>query len=408
MFPRLDYILWIQDIVKTFVFGDEVVRGIDMCALTSSVKFDLLIHEAAGLEPPPYIHCWHVAWNQGGPLSLLLRFTLLRDIDKESLVSARQNVERNGFSNRITIVDTSSNGSILQTLEGALAVPFHFTMCNPPFYASMEEVVQSTEAKEYGPGAACGGSENEMVTPGGEVSFVSRMFTESLHYRMRCRWYTSKVASISSLSLMVDLFREYQVDNYAIIDFTQGEVRRWAVAWSFGTLRLPDVRKYISFPELSLTHHTSQSLARVVDPTLQSIMPFRTTLYQEATSARSLELLYNELLQVLGTIEGVRVNSEHTDSTEVASVLVMATEITWSPSEQRKDMTHPISQKTCEGSTILQCRITCADGSYPVGEKQHVTGLHLVYQWVDGNDRAILESFVSHVSHEVTVVESGL
>lgn len=26
-----------------------------------------------------------------------------------------------------------------------------------------------------------------MVTPGGEVSFISRMFAESLHYRMRCR-----------------------------------------------------------------------------------------------------------------------------------------------------------------------------------------------------------------------------
>lgn len=86
-------------------------------------------------------------------------------------MSARQNVERNGLSNRISIVDVSSSDSILQPLEGAFAVPyilyprsheclrdclhnrFHFTMCNPPFYASLEEVAQSTEAKEYGPSA---------------------------------------------------------------------------------------------------------------------------------------------------------------------------------------------------------------------------------------------------------------
>ena len=71
-FPRLNYVLWIQDVVKTFVLGDEVVRGIDVCALSNSVKFDLLIHEAVELEPPPYILYCHVAWNQSGPLLLLV------------------------------------------------------------------------------------------------------------------------------------------------------------------------------------------------------------------------------------------------------------------------------------------------------------------------------------------------
>ncbi|KAG8216218.1 hypothetical protein J3R82DRAFT_8256 [Butyriboletus roseoflavus] len=182
---------------------------------------------------------------------------------------------------------------------------------------------------------------------------------------------------------------ENEVDNYAITEFIQGQTRRWAIAWSFGTLRLPD------------------SLARIANPTLQSIMPSRTTLYQQTTDVRSLELLHNKLLQVLGAIQGVHVNSERTDSTEAPSVLVMATEITWSRSARRKKMSRLISQETSQGSIILQCRITCADGSYPIGEKQQVTGLHLVYQWVDGSDRGVLESFVSHVNRKVTAVESG-
>ena len=99
-------------------------------------------------------------------------------------MSARQNVERNGLADRIAMVDVSSSESILQPLEGAFAVPyvlyhddheclrdswhdrFHVTMCNPPFYASMEEVAQSTEAKEYGPSAVkfMAGSRKHMVT----------------------------------------------------------------------------------------------------------------------------------------------------------------------------------------------------------------------------------------------------
>ena len=86
-FPSLNYVLWIQDIVKTFVFGEEVVRGIDVCASSNSVKFNLLMHEAVEQEPPSYILYWHVVWNQSGPLLLLvnvprpfspqLKFTLL-------------------------------------------------------------------------------------------------------------------------------------------------------------------------------------------------------------------------------------------------------------------------------------------------------------------------------------------
>lgn len=151
----------------------------------------------------------------------------------------------------------------------------------------------------------------------------------------------------------------------------------------------------------------SQSVARIVNPTLQNILPSRTTLYQQATNVRSLGHLYNGLLRVLEAIDGVHVNPERTDSPEVPSVLVTATEITWSRSARRKKTSSPMSQKACQGSIILQCRITCAEGSYPVGKKQQVTGRHLVYQWVDGSDRGVLESFVGHVNRKVTAVEPG-
>lgn len=32
-----------------------------------------------------------------------------------------------------------------------------------------------------------------------------------------------------------------KIDNYAVTELTQGQTRRWVVAWSFGDARVPDV-----------------------------------------------------------------------------------------------------------------------------------------------------------------------
>ena len=133
-------------------------------------------------------------------------------------------------------------------------------------------------------------------------------------------------------------------------------------------------------------------------------MPSRTSLYQHIANIRPLELLYNTLLQVLGAIEGVFVTPEFSDSTKIPPVLVIATEVTWSRSARRKKMAPQESQKSSPQSIIMQCRITCADGPHPIGEKQQALGPHLVYQWIDGSDRGVLESFVSHVNRKVTAV----
>ena len=37
-----------------------------------------------------------------------------------------------------------------------------------------------------------------------------------------------------------------QVENYAITEFVQGQTRRWAIGWSFGDERLPDVSYFTS------------------------------------------------------------------------------------------------------------------------------------------------------------------
>jgi 23S rRNA (adenine1618-N6)-methyltransferase len=111
-------------------------------------------------------------------------------------------------------------------------------MCNPPFYESKSDMLASAAVKQHAPFTACTGSETEMVIPGGEVAFVSRMIDESLVLRDRVQWYTSMLGKFSSVSVVVQKLRDKGIDNYAATEFIQGsKTRRWGIAWSFGDLR---------------------------------------------------------------------------------------------------------------------------------------------------------------------------
>lgn len=111
-------------------------------------------------------------------------------------------------------------------------------MCNPPFYSSHEEMAQSAEAKARVPSSVCTGTEVEMVTPGGEVAFVTRMIEESLQLRNKIQWYTSMLGKLSSVSVLVETLMKHDNHNYAVTEFVQGsKTKRWAIAWSWGDRR---------------------------------------------------------------------------------------------------------------------------------------------------------------------------
>ena len=117
-------------------------------------------------------------------------------------------------------------------------------MCNPPFYASNSELLASAAAKSRPPHSACTGAEVEMVTPGGEISFISRMIDESVALKTRVQWYTSMLGKLSSVGDVVEKLKSVGVDNWAVTEFVQGQkTRRWAVAWSWGPMRPRQVRE---------------------------------------------------------------------------------------------------------------------------------------------------------------------
>ena len=111
-------------------------------------------------------------------------------------------------------------------------------MCNPPFYESKEDMLSSAAAKQKPAFTACTGSESEMVTPGGEVAFVSKMVDESLVLQERVQWYTSMLGKFSSVALVMQKLKNSGIGNYAATEFVQGnKTRRWGIAWSLGDMR---------------------------------------------------------------------------------------------------------------------------------------------------------------------------
>ncbi|KAI0759395.1 S-adenosyl-L-methionine dependent methyltransferase [Trametes elegans] len=347
---RLNYVLWLQDVVDTVsqaleVEGDKPVRGMDIGTGASA------IYPLLGCRARP-------SWT----------FTAT-EIDEVSVGFAQRNVRANDLQDRIAVVGVSPERPILAPLLKSDAV-YDFTMCNPPFYASRDEVQQSAEAKEFGPNAVCTGADVEMITPGGEGAFVGRMVEESLGLREKCRWYTSMLGKMSSLTQIVQKLRDNKVDNYAIAELVQGQTRRWVIAWSFADIRLPD------------------SLARLSGHSMQHLMPARNTLRQPLPSTPSASHTAPLARAVLDSVDGLTVRGCGTaKSADDVDLVVSATGNTWSRAARRKKR-NAIEMEDAPTAPRMVCRTRVEDGQ-------------LVFDWLKGTDRGLFESFASHVERKV-------
>ncbi|KAJ7533205.1 hypothetical protein O6H91_13G037600 [Diphasiastrum complanatum] len=103
---------------------------------------------------------------------------------------------------------------------------FDFCMCNPPFFETMEEAGAN-------PRTACGGTKEEMVCPGGEVGFITRLIEDSLELKNKIHWYTTMVGQKVVMKAMVAKLRALGIAILRTTEFVQGRTSRWGLAWSF-------------------------------------------------------------------------------------------------------------------------------------------------------------------------------
>ncbi|KAI5059362.1 hypothetical protein GOP47_0025681 [Adiantum capillus-veneris] len=101
-----------------------------------------------------------------------------------------------------------------------------FCMCNPPFFASMEEAGMN-------PHTSCGGTSAEMVYPGGEEGFISKMIEDSMQLKEQIHWFTTMVGRKVNLKILTSKLREKKVRMLRTTEFVQGRTCRWGLAWTY-------------------------------------------------------------------------------------------------------------------------------------------------------------------------------
>jgi 23S rRNA (adenine1618-N6)-methyltransferase len=170
------------------------------------------------------------------------------EVDQKSYEYALYNVTSNELESRIQLLKTNGLHRLLP-LSALKVEGLDFTMCNPPFFSSIEEMEKSEEKGEK-PGAICVGAEVEMITDGGEVSYVSKMVDESYQLGGRVQWYTSLLGKLDTLPIIVEKLKEKGCKNWAVaLLLPQAITRRWVIGWSWGDWRPANVSaSYPSHP----------------------------------------------------------------------------------------------------------------------------------------------------------------
>lgn len=170
------------------------------------------------------------------------------DIDPLALASLQRVIDANaGLGEFIELRLQSSPEKIFSgVLQGDEV--FDFTLCNPPFHASLDEA-QDGSARKWrnlgklttgksarlhdAPHLNFGGQGAELWCPGGELAFVRRMIDESSAYQARCWWFTTLVSKATSLPAFYAALRQAGGREWKTFDMAQGQKKSRVLAWSF-------------------------------------------------------------------------------------------------------------------------------------------------------------------------------
>ncbi|OCG22170.1 23S rRNA (adenine(1618)-N(6))-methyltransferase [Gilliamella sp. App2-1] len=120
---------------------------------------------------------------------------------------------------------------------------YMLTLCNPPFHASAQDALASTQKKLTNLGKLTnpnqkavlnfGGQHAELWCQGGESTFITNMINESVAFKQQCLWFTSLVSKKSSLELIKKQLTAVRVADSKIVPMAQGQKVSRFVAWTF-------------------------------------------------------------------------------------------------------------------------------------------------------------------------------
>ena len=273
-----------------------------------------------------------------------------------------------------------------------------FTICNPPFYSSTSDLLSSAAAKARPPHSACTGADVEMVTPGGEVAFVSRMIDESKGLKNRCQWYTSMLGKYSSVEIIVENLRGAGIDNWAVKDLVQGnKTRRWAIAWSWESMRPSQVSATFLGEDVVVHQLTgvTKDAARDTSTLPKHLLPF------PSESPFSVETSIENCSQRLNdTLHALELRWQYRPI--MATGVGFANRNVWSRAARRKQQhsptdptnkDHAMNDNDENGGPTLGFKIQLRKG--------HEAGTEVMVRWLQGRDSVLFESFCGMVKRQL-------
>ncbi|KAI8436862.1 hypothetical protein MSG28_010314 [Choristoneura fumiferana] len=203
---RLNYILWIEDLLKA-IDKDNNVRGLDIGTGACAIY--------------PLLAAAKNKWQMVGT-----------EADEESLSKAQNNVQINNLQELIHVKKIETTSIFNELFGKESEQKFHFSMCNPPFYSNIQELCESRSTARPPPKNGFTGSPHELITEGGELEFCRKMIKESKEHKHKIIIFTTMVGHKFNLEeLLEDLKAEGL--KHTNSEFCQGRVTRWGLAWTY-------------------------------------------------------------------------------------------------------------------------------------------------------------------------------
>lgn len=228
---RLNYILWIEDLLQFLQITNERIVGLDI-GTGSCAIFPLL---ATVLHRN---YCF-----------------IATDIDAVNLNYAKTNINNNHLSDRIirkfqlitfikvktfviSVLENTTDSIFKFVFNSSKFSKINFLMTNPPFFSdTFNDSTESTNSKSFHSKRTNPSCLNEAVVEGGEVTFIKNIIQESIESKELIDIYSVMIGRKKSFLELKQLFKDY-VEQNVISSFTytelcQGNTKRWAVAWTF-------------------------------------------------------------------------------------------------------------------------------------------------------------------------------
>ena len=162
------------------------------------------------------------------------------DVDPLAIKCAKQIVKSN--ENISKDIEIREQKIITNIFHGIIQPDdlFDLTVCNPPFFDSIESATKSNNRKlknlkiESSNNALnFGGQNTEFWTAGGEKMFIQKMIKQSMAFGQQVLWFTTLVSKVRNMPYLLKRLEQSNAMKVKTIDMAQGQKTSRVLCWSF-------------------------------------------------------------------------------------------------------------------------------------------------------------------------------